>query len=125
MIVLDASALLAVLLDEPGADQVLPMMPGAELSAVNLGEILTKVAERGGSPEEARRQIGSFGMKISAFGEDDAAAVATLRLATRHLGLSFGDRACLALAQSSGLPVMTADTEWAKLDLGIDIRLIR
>lgn len=125
MIVLDASALLAVLLDEPGADKVVPIMSGAELSAVNLGEILTKVAERGGAPEEARRQIESFGMKISAFEGGDAAAVAALRAQTRHLGLSFGDRACLALALSRGFPVMTADTEWAKLDLGIDIRLIR
>jgi ribonuclease VapC len=123
--VLDTSAVLASILGEPGGDYVHDVMLGSEVSAVNLGEIYTKLVERGVSLEAAVTEVGRFDFRIRAFRDAHAAQVAALHLLTKHLGLSFGDRACLAQGRLSGLPVLTADKDWAKLDIGIDIRQIR
>jgi ribonuclease VapC len=125
MIVFDASAVLAVLLDEPGADVVIDNMQAAHISTVNLSEVFTKTIEQGGSLERTQARIDSFGLRIRKFGEHHALAAAKLRPLTKHLGLSAGDRACLALGQCTLLPVLTADRQWADLDLGIDVRMIR
>lgn len=123
--VIDASALLAVIMDERGAEQVIAPGRLLHLSVVNLGEVFTKVVERGGVIEDVESYVRSQPIRVRAFRDSDAADAALLRPATKHLGLSFGDRACLALAQKAKLPVLTADTKWAGLDIGIDIRLIR
>ncbi|OYY63251.1 type II toxin-antitoxin system VapC family toxin [Sphingomonas sp. 28-62-11] len=125
MVVLDSSALLALLLDEPGATAVEPVVRGAEVSIVNLCEVLTKAAEAGGNIEGTKAILLSYGITIMAFHEAQAMEAARLRPLTMHLGLSLGDRACLAQGHISALPILTANRQMAKADIGVDIRLIR
>jgi PIN domain nuclease of toxin-antitoxin system len=124
-VVLDASAVLAVLHREAGSASVEPHMFGAFVSSVNLAEVGTRLSDRGIPMAEARAMIERLGVRIIAFDEALAYESAALRRATRSRGLSLGDRACLALARRDGLPVMTADRTWSKLDIGIEIKLIR
>ncbi|MFC3443164.1 type II toxin-antitoxin system VapC family toxin [Sphingobium rhizovicinum] len=124
-VILDTSALLTVLLDEHGADKVRPHMATAQMSIINLCETYTKLIEAGLAKDDAEDQVMRLGLRIRSFREAHALETAALRPLTRHLGLSLGDRACLALARLNDLPVMTADRLWAELDIGIDIRLIR
>jgi ribonuclease VapC len=123
--VLDSSALLAVLLEELGADKVIAAMRGSQISAVNLCEVYTRLIDANISLPKAQLQIARFELDVLPFDDLNALHAAALRPLTKHLGLSFGDRACLAQAQLSGLPVLTADKDWSKLDIGIDIRQIR
>ena len=124
-VVLDASALLAVILEEPGADAVLPVLRNSEMSAVNLSEVYAKLLERGVALEAAEAQVARFELRVRQFGEANALRAAALRPLTKEYGLSFGDRACLAQGELSDLPVMTGDRDWAKLDIGVEIILIR
>ncbi|WP_088181657.1 type II toxin-antitoxin system VapC family toxin [Sphingobium sp. Z007] len=125
MIVLDSSALLALLLDERGGEVVLPVARNAVMSSVNLSEVIERGVANEHSADGLTLQIERFGVSINAFDRDQAIAAANLRPLTRHRGLSLGDRACLALAQTLNVPVLTADRLWADLDIGVDIRLIR
>ncbi|RJG57749.1 PIN domain-containing protein [Sphingobium terrigena] len=125
LIILDSSALLAVLLGEKGADAVLPVMRESILSSVNLSETLERGIAQGHAAQKLVAQIERFGVDIRPFDRDQALIAADLRAVTRSRGLSLGDRACLALARSLDAPVLTADQVWAELDIGIDIRLIR
>lgn len=123
--VLDASAILAYLKAEPGADAVRPHLPGATASAVNVAEAGSKLVDRGMGEHDMRAAIAGLGLNVVAFDESAALAAATLCARTRKSGLSLGDRACLALGMARNLPVLTADRSWAGLDLGVEIRLIR
>ena len=123
--VLDASAILALLAGEPGAEAVSAFIPGATVSTVNVAEVSAKLADRGMSEKDMRAAIGMLGLEIAVFDEDAAFAAAMLRDRTRRLGLSLGDRACIALGVARQLPVLTADRSWTGLDLGIEVRLIR
>ncbi len=125
MIVLDSSAVLAVLRSEPGADFVLEHSHGAAISAVNLAEVVSIIVDRGGTPEAARRNVARLQMVPVPFDEAQAQRAGELRPLTRPLGLSLGDRACLALAEKLAATVLTGDRPWARLDLGIKIQLIR
>ena len=124
--VLDASAALAVLKREPGEDRVTEALgAGAVISAVNLSEVVAKLAG-GGMPEsEIRADIGGLRMDVAPFDADAAFAAGLLIPLTRSAGLSLGDRACIALGQRRGLPVLTADAAWAGLDLGVEITVLR
>lgn len=124
-VVLDASAVLAVINAERGAERVIEVLDGALLSAVNHAEVMTKLIERGVDRELARTTVLKIGVQVVEFGIDLADRTGELRQGTRHLGLSLADRACLALAESEGLPAVTADKKWAAVDLGIDVRVIR
>src|SRR5579864_7351913 len=106
-IVLDVSSLLAVLLQERGADVVEERVNGAALSAVNYSEVLKKAAEKGGTLEEAASVVRSLGLEIIAFEEWNAADAARLYPSTKSNGLSFADRACLALAIELDAPLCT------------------
>jgi ribonuclease VapC len=123
--VLDASAVLAVYFDEPGADQVQAILPGARLSSVNYSEVIGKLLDRGDALNGALRKLAAMGFHIVAHDALLARRAGELRPLTRQLGLSLADRACLALAEHERLPVLTADRMWSMLDIGIDIRLIR
>lgn len=124
--VLDASALLALLQNEPGKDVVAAAIAaGAEMSAVNLAEVVTKLDERGLTPAEIQASIVPLGISISDFDNALAYATGLLRAATKAFGLSLGDRACLALAQKLSLPALTTDRAWSSLSLGITVTVIR
>lgn len=123
--VLDASALLALLDGEPGQEVVAPLVPGAVLGSVNLAEVVGKLAERGMPEAEIREGLKGLALEVHPADEALAYAICALRPATREHGLSLGDRACQALAATLGLPVYTADRTWSKINLGIEVRLIR
>jgi PIN domain nuclease of toxin-antitoxin system len=125
MLVLDASAVLAVLFREAGADVVLAHSNGAMLSSVNYCETVSRAVDRGVPATLVQSSIARMRLGIVPFDLAHAEAAAALRAPTRHAGLSLGDRACLALAKLSGARALTADRAWAGLDLGVDIRLIR
>ncbi len=124
-VVLDASALLALLNAEPGSRSVEENLSGAAISAVNLSEVISKLAERGMPQPEIRAAIEGFGLDIRPFDTEMAYSAGSLRPATRRLGLSLGDRACLALGLSLASPVLTTDRSWKKLKVGATIRAIR
>ena len=123
--VLDASALLALLLGEPGAEVVAARVGNACLSAVNYCETLTKSLDRGKPLAEAVAEIARLRLPVIPFDQEQAIVAASLRVPTRMLGLSFADRACLALGHSRGWPILTADRVWADLDVGVTVEVIR
>lgn len=129
MTVLDASALLTYLFGEPGAEEVGRRLPGSVMHTVNFAEVLTKLAERGLPPQEALTQLEQAGLlqviQIDAGKPEDAIAVAELRAETRSLGLSLGDRYCLALGKRLNQPVATTDRAWGNLDIGLVIEVLR
>ena len=124
-VVLDASALLAVLNGEPGADEVWRYVPGAYLSAVNAAEVAAKLVDGGTDAEEAGRILERFGLRIVPFEAADVVPSARIRAAKGSAALSLGDRACLSLAVRLGMPALTADRIWAELETGAEIKLIR
>ncbi len=123
--VIDSSALLALLWSEPGHQTVLAAINGAMISAVNLAEVASKLTDRGVIGAAVSSALAKFPLEVVPFDERQALRSGDLRQATRRLGLSIGDRACLGLALAKGAKVLTADRHWARLDLGIDITLIR
>jgi PIN domain nuclease of toxin-antitoxin system len=124
-IVADASAILAALKQER-FDKVDPRrLVGATISAVNVCEILSKLHDDGLSDAQADAAIAAMDLRIVPFDEPQARIAARLRSATHHVGLSLGDRACLALGDRLGYPVVTADRVWASLNLGIEVAVIR
>lgn len=115
-VVLDSSALLAMLNEEPGAERVAAALANAVIGVVNLAEVVAKLRDSGLSQEEADEVVGLFNLDIRPLGPKQAAAIGHLRPATRALGLPLGDRACLALATELGATVLTTDRDWAKLE---------
>jgi PIN domain nuclease of toxin-antitoxin system len=124
--VLDSSALLALINQEPGRERIeTAMQAGAILGTVNLAEVVAKLS-KGGRPEtEIRNELGRLALEVVGFDDDLAYRTGLLRPATRHAGLSLGDRACLALAERLNLPALTTDRRWGSLSLGIRIEVIR
>jgi PIN domain nuclease of toxin-antitoxin system len=123
--VVDASAILALLHFERGADKAAEAVRKGVVSVVNLAEVWSKLFETGHTVQQARQAVGGLTLKIADFTAEDAFEIGRLRPGTRAFGLSLGDRACLALALRLSLPVITADRRWAKLDIGATIELIR
>jgi|SRR5882672_12473563 len=124
-VVLDASAVLALLANERGAEQVQKTLGSALMSAVNLAEVLAKLSDRG-VPEAEQRVIRmSLDIEVRSFDERSAWRASGLREVTRTHGLSTGDRACLALALEERIPVLTTDRAWSKIDSGVEIRTLR
>jgi ribonuclease VapC len=125
-VVLDASALLALLQNEPGAEVVADLLTHGVMSAINLSEVVAKLTDHGMPLEAAREAIDGLPIDVHSFDRDAAFAVGELRRATRRAGLSLGDRACLALAAHLGVAAVTADRAWASLGDGIArVTLIR
>lgn len=123
--VLDSSAVLAVVLNEPGANLVKTGAKGIAISAVNLAEVVSKLCDQLLSKEQIDSIVDGLALEVARFDESQAITAGHLRVATRHKGLSLGDRACLALAMREKATVITADRSWAGLDLGIEIKVIR
>lgn len=124
-VVLDASALLALLNAEPGQEEVERSIPGAAISAVNLSEVVAKLTEAGMSEEAVRSALEDIEINVHPFDRESAYRTGALRMATKKLGLSLGDRACVSLGEQLQRPVLTADRNWRDLELGIEIRVIR
>ena len=124
-VVLDASALLALLNQEPGSQVVAAALSRAAISAVNLCEVVTKLADAG-MPEAAIREVvEGLSLEVEPFDMEQAYEAGMLHTITKSLGLSLGDRACLSLARQLNLPVLTADRTWEQLNIGVAIRVIR
>ncbi len=124
-VVIDSSALLAWLGSEPGSDSVGPALDGGLLCSVNWSEVLQKTLQWGVPADGLHAELSALGLRVVAFDASLAERAAHLRSVSTDLGLSLGDRACLALAQSEGLPVITADRAWTELAVGVEVRLIR
>lgn len=123
--VLDSSAVLAVLFNEPGSGVVVSVLDGGLLSTVNLAETHSRLVQRGIVPGFAWDRLMAMGFEIRAFTQEQARIAAELIDATKRYGLSLGDRACLALAIECKTPVYTTDRAWKGLDLGIKVQVIR
>ena len=125
-IVLDASALLAVLGGEPGAELLTPhLLNAATVSTVNLAEAQSKLVREGADPDEAWEEILSPIREAAEFTGEQAKIAGSLITQTRALGLSLGDRACLALGITLNVPVYTTDRSWKHLRLGVRIHVVR
>lgn len=124
---LDASAILAILLDEPGGDYVYARLNESQISVINLSEVYATLLDGGMAFEEAQTIVDPLPFRIRTFRDSHAKRTAQLRPVTRKFGLSLGDRACIAQAMLNDLPILTADRrmEAAKSLLDVDIRLIR
>ena len=123
--VLDASAVLAHIRGERGSDTVEQLAADACMSAVNLAEVISKLMEWSLSAAQADAIVFRYALDVVPFDEELARRAGALRPATKTLGLSLGDRACIALAQREALPVVTTDRHWGKLTLGIEIKIVR
>jgi len=111
--VLDASALLAVLYREPGSVIVEPYFAQAVVSSVNFSEVAAKLSDRGIDSQEVLKILSGLGLEVREFDTELALMAGALREVTRPLGLSLGDRACLALGIAEGAPILTTDRAWA------------
>lgn len=123
--VLDASAVLAHLFGERGGEKVLTELRGAEVSAVNWAEVIQRAMALGADCDTLRPQFERAGARIVPVEVEHAELAARLREPTRSAGLSLADRICFALATIRGAKVITADRAWAKIEVGVEVRLIR
>ncbi len=123
--VIDASALLALLNAEPGADVVTEALPGGVISTVNLSEVIAKLCDAGMPAKAIRQALQPLGLEVIPFDEEQSYQAGLLRASTQDMGISLGDRAFLSLAKKLGIDALTADRAWTKLPIGITIKLIR
>ena len=126
-VVLDASAVLALLFEEPGAELVRAHLRTGMIGAANLAEVLAKLSDHGLPASEAARAVAILGLEVAPMTEAQAQRSAELRPVTRTAGLSLGDRACLALAAELGASAVTADRGWAGIAeaTGVSVQVIR
>ena len=124
--VLDASAVLAMLQEEPGGEAVQDLLGSAVISSVNWSEVIQKALDRQVEVNGLRQDLEALGLQVVSFTAPQAERTAFLRATTKHLGLSLGDRACLALAAELGLPAVTVDKIWKDLPIDdLEIRVVR
>jgi ribonuclease VapC len=121
--VLDASAVLALLQEERGADEIEALLDGALMSSVNLSEVIQKAEQHGVNTEGLEFDLEALGIEFRDF--DVGTARPAAELWSKGSGLSLGDRACLALAAHAGVPAVTADARWLRLELPVDVRVVR
>ena len=124
-VVLDASALLAYLRSEKGAERVASDIGDAIISAVNHAEVVSKLLLRGATLAVVQKALSYLELDVIDFDRELAESAGELISQTSRMGLSLGDRACLALAAREALPVLTADRAWSNLDIGVEVRLVR
>jgi ribonuclease VapC len=124
-VVLDASAVVALAHGEPGADAVAPHVDGACISTVNWSEVARVSVAVGRDPAALHALLDDAGCRTIDFTVDDATLAARLWEGTREHGLSLADRACLALASRLGIPAVTADRAWTRLDVGVEVVVVR
>jgi len=125
MIVLDASALTALLLDEPGQETVEQHIAGAAISTVNLAEVLARMSRERISSRILLPKLEALGLTMIEFDQPQAVVVSDIREYARGYGVGLADCCCIALALNRAWPVLTADRVWTTLGFDIDVRLIR
>lgn len=123
--VLDASALLCLLFDEPGAERVEALLHGARVSAVNYAEVVGKLVDSGHAAEEAVDDLRELDLDVVPLDRTQSEAAGILRKITRSAGLSLGDRACLALSAELGAVAVTTDRAWTKVKTNVRVEVIR
>lgn len=120
--ILDSSAILAVLQQEIGGEKAVTYFPKASVSAVNVAEVLTKLVEKGDDIDKAIKAFEFLQLEVIDLDESQARKIAELRPLTKHLGLSLGDRSCLALAIIEDATAVTADRDWRSISFcSIDV----
>ena len=124
-VVLDASALLAYLRQEPGAEVVDGVLADARMTSVNWAEVVQKSLSAGVDVEGMREDLRALGVRVEPFLPEDGERAGRLWSLTRQQGLSLGDRACLSLGLRLGLAVLTRDRAWAQLPLELEVRILR
>lgn len=124
-VVLDASAVLALLAEEPGADQVEGLLDGSAMSTVNVAEVVQKSMQHGVDTEGLEYDLQGLGVELVPFDVTQARATAELWELSPKAGLSLGDRACLSLAAGLGAVAVTTDRRWSALDLGVRVQVVR
>ena len=123
--VLDASAFLALFNGEPGADRVAAVAHRAQISAVNLAEVISKLTGKGWSASAASAAVADLHCEIVAADETGALRAGLLHARLRGRNVSLADSFCLSLAEANRLPVLTGDRAWTTLGLDVEISLIR
>lgn len=123
--VLDASAILALVRQEPGAGTVGQIIARSIVCTVNASEAVAKLVQKGVGPEVAEDIVFGLPFETADFDRSLAAAAGRMWLRGSKAGLSFGDRACLALAEASGLPAITADQQWKRFVSVVEVKYIR
>jgi ribonuclease VapC len=123
--VLDASALIAFLFQEPGADFVAPRIAGALMTAVNYSEVIARALEKRMPMSIVEPELARLPLIVVPFDATLARLTASLKAPTRAIGLSLADRACLALSLHKNLPVVTGDRDWLKAGLPVEIEMFR
>lgn len=124
-VMLDASAVLAFVNGETGSDRV-PVMTGeAAISAVNYAEVVSIMIAQGMGEVPVREQLARIVLDVVDFDRGLAEEVGLMIAKTKALGLSLGDRACLAAARREQIPALTSDRSWSKVDIGVEVQLIR
>jgi ribonuclease VapC len=124
-VILDASAVLALLFGETGTDTVQKHLPGAGISAVNYSECLAKLLDKNITVENGLLWLGKLNLTVIPFDVEVAVLGASLGSATRGRNISFADRACLATAMAVRGLALTAEREWSKLKLSVQVECIR
>ena len=124
-VVLDASALLAYLQDEPGGERVREVITHSVMSTVNWTEVIGKARDDGVDTRGLKEDLASLGLALEPLSAEQAEIAGRLKERTGRFGLSLGDRACLALGSDRGETVYTADHAWLQLELGVDVEAIR
>lgn len=124
-VVLDASAVLAVIRGEAGSERIETYLRTGCISAVNLSEVVAKLQERGMPDDRIDEVVGLLDLDVRAFDASAALAAGKLRTRTRAAGLSLGDRACLALAGALGATAITTDRAWTETEAGVPVDVVR
>ena len=123
--VLDASAVLCLLQEEKGAERVAEALPDAMIGAVNYSEVVAKLVEAGIDEATVDSLIDKLQLKVIPFDRIQARRAGSLRAITRKLGLSLGDRACLALAAAEGATALTCEQIWTKFETPCKVETVR
>jgi ribonuclease VapC len=123
--VLDASAVLCLLQEEKGAERVARVLPEAIIGAVNYSEVVSKLVEAGIDEPTVDDLIDALQLKVIPFDRIHARLAGSLRVTTRKLGLSLGDRACLALAATEQATALTCERIWTKFDAPCKVEALR
>jgi PIN domain nuclease of toxin-antitoxin system len=123
-VVLDASAILTLLRNEPGAEEVVDVIENSLVSPINEAEVIGKLIQRGQTPEEALSVVENLPYRLVDLDTELCRRAGSWWAVTRPQGLSLADRCCLALAERANLPALTADRSWIGVALDVEVRLI-